>query len=290
MRKSFPICVVLDLDGTIIGDVDNIVKDYEIRNNLAESLQKPHLKQNKKDLFDRFENGLLRPHFLTFVAFLLQHKENVHAYIYTASSDSWAHYIVPMVEAYVSKRLKRKFKFQRPLFTRSACILDPKSGAYIKSIDRIKPEIDKTMRETHYPIIFVDNNITLRSHERRHMFHCASYEPLIPIDFARKVGPHETNNQAFVRIVHDVICRCNNTSCVNSVEGVMGNYYKLLGNSFSHYAAQKSESLNDDFWLIFTKAFALFIMKYEKSGHSEKYLENTCKILHKFYYRVKKPI
>ncbi len=107
-----PLVLVLDLDGTIVGDVSPQVCEYELLE--AASAPAATMKLFKADLQSQLtETALLRPRFRTFARTMTKH--GAELFVYTASDTKWANVIVPAVEAATG------VQFNRPLFTRKQC-------------------------------------------------------------------------------------------------------------------------------------------------------------------------
>lgn len=132
-----PFIVLLDMDGTIIGNISPQVCEWELISQLCPG----KLKQYKDNLKTHLENGLMRPQFISFIDYIKEANQNVEVYIYTASDTKWAHVIVPCIEQVIG------FKFNRPLFTRSHCIM---RGTDIrKSFNNVLPIVYSKLKNTY---------------------------------------------------------------------------------------------------------------------------------------------
>ena len=136
-----PYILLIDLDGTIQGDITPQLKEYNLIKSLKLNISAK--KSHKND----YIKGLMRPHFADFIKLIKRkYLNNVELFIYTASHKTWAHYIVPIIESIIG------FKFNRPIFTREHCFIksyDDKA----KNIDYVKYHVIKSLRSKHGKII-----------------------------------------------------------------------------------------------------------------------------------------
>ena len=144
MIKKLPLVVVLDIDGTCIGDIVPVIKHYNIHT-LASQLagaEKISCKIPALDFTYFFDNyPIIRPKFKEFVASL---PKNAEIFFYTASSDNWASNIAPQLAKYIGIR------YNKPIFTREKSSID--NGYYDglkKSIKLIMPDVVKTLHSKY---------------------------------------------------------------------------------------------------------------------------------------------
>lgn len=105
-----PTVMVLDLDGTIVGNVSPQVCEFEILTEHAPG----KLKLFKDQLHAQLQHTpVIRPEFATFCRAMKE--RGVELYVYTASDAKWATLFVGAVERALG------VKFNRPLFTRNHC-------------------------------------------------------------------------------------------------------------------------------------------------------------------------
>ena len=131
-----PLVLLLDLDGTLVGKVGTILCEYEIGRWLAasgldggggtsvrskratttrtSSTRSAAVSKGLRDsIVRRMRYGIIRPHVHEFCKNL---PPGVELFVYTASEDAWANFVVPCVEAALGVR------FNRPIFSRSHCV------------------------------------------------------------------------------------------------------------------------------------------------------------------------
>lgn len=194
---------LLDLDGTIQGDVSQQILEYSL-------LQKFNTKQKKSQLKRDYQNGLLRPHFEEFIKVIKTKFENIKFFIYTASEKTWAHHIIPIIESII------EFKFERPLFTREHCILDEShKHKFVKSIAHIKPLILKSLKRSmkinsnillDKRIFLIDNNHVLK--EKQFLIKCPDYNTSVFIDIFRNINSQsiDKNYKAISKLLFNKEC------------------------------------------------------------------------------------
>jgi hypothetical protein len=132
-----PLVLLVDLDGTVLGDVTPHVLHFTIDTELT------HRRHNTSWLALALRGGLLRPGFANFVrGVAAQSGHKVELFIYTASTPQWAKVVVGAIEAEVGLR------FNRPLLTRDDC-LEGTSGP-LKSLALVRTKILRSLHK-RYP-------------------------------------------------------------------------------------------------------------------------------------------
>ncbi len=179
-----PLVILLDIDGTLIGDITPQVLMYELSNRLKGQIR---LQNMNKNVQDKLRNGIVRPHFKQFFTDLSYY--GVEFFIYTASEKKWAEYIVKQIESAYN------IKFNRPIFTRNNC--EVTNREYKKSIASIKPALYKCLKKK-YPslkvddlknkIMAIDNNQVYNSQESKQLLHCTTYDYSLPENIVLNVN------------------------------------------------------------------------------------------------------
>ena len=186
--KQYPFIILLDLDHTIQGNIQPQLDEYNFIAYLNEKTGSK-LKQNRDQLKRDFMKGLLRPHFRTFINKMKSRFPNVEFFVYTASDDHWAKYVIKILEE-VSL-----IRFNKRIFSRSDCIFDHKANHYIKSIDKIRQELFKLLKskykltsidQTQHTLL-IDNNFVLNKNEAHLLVKCPSYTSTIRVDILRSL-------------------------------------------------------------------------------------------------------
>jgi hypothetical protein len=166
-----PLVIVLDLDGTIIGDIRHQITTYDIHTKIKSDGGK--LQYNFKDYKSKLKGGIVRPFFCEFLRRLKQDIPSIEFFVYTASEQKWAIHIINQIEKTCS------VKFNRPLFTRNDCIVA--KSVFTKSLDKIKPRIAKTLKSKYGPvnlenrILIVDNTDIFVKEDQPYQILCETY-------------------------------------------------------------------------------------------------------------------
>jgi hypothetical protein len=150
MTNKLPYIFILDIDNTIIGNVDNcisesIILDYIFKyckmNNIIANCDK------KLDIIDELNEGLLRPYFIDFINFIKSKYKNIEIYLYTNSAYFWINNsgFIDNIEKIV------KIKFNKPYFTRENALDRQKLLGNLYDVI-----IDKIVKK--YPLLKIDKN------------------------------------------------------------------------------------------------------------------------------------
>lgn len=177
-----PLVVLLDLDGTIIGDITPQIISFELARSLKASGAKSS--PDGSDLKTKLKSGLVRPFFDTFIKTLNASNTPFEVFIYTASEKTWAEYVIKTIESTYG------IKFNRPIFSRQYCIFDPKDREYKKGISLIRPTLLKALKKKYsvsftkqdlsQNILIIDNNNVYHSADHKHLLLCPTYNYRVP--------------------------------------------------------------------------------------------------------------
>lgn len=169
-----PYIILFDLDGTIVGNVSPLVTEWE----LLHKNDKKKIKDFKKAVVKKLQNGVMRPHLADFCSMVSRHLRYIEFFIYTASDPTWAVFLVSCLEEATG------LCFQRPIFTRNNCLL--KDGDFTKSIECVSPLILKKLKSKYKDltkvsqlknrICLIDNNEVLSKGERSKLIKCPTYD------------------------------------------------------------------------------------------------------------------
>lgn len=136
---ALPYIFVLDWDGTIAGKVDFQSQQFTLHN----ALRKLGFKVQRTNPIPAafYPNSkLIRPGFQQFIKHMRHFlaPSEVYFFVYTGSERTWAQQEIAWVEK------THGIQFQRPLFTRDNCTVEP-GGAYRKSLGSIFPKIIRSI-------------------------------------------------------------------------------------------------------------------------------------------------
>jgi len=246
-----PIVFLIDLDGTMIGNILPQLYEYYLIKDINKEIKKVNnekqIKFNSKILNDELNKYIIRPYLEKFLKKIDKTYENIELFVYTASTPDWAQIIIPYIERIT------KFKFNRPILSRKN-IVTLNDNSYIKSIDKIKPLIYKSLRrkkiynlnninDLKY-ITLIDNtkNILI---EKNNLIHCPTFDYRHQIDYLRMV-PQDILKKYYI-IVEKNLSLDHSTN----LYGFYSNYYKLLNEHFKICSEKNNKYLEDKYWYNF---------------------------------------
>ena len=241
ISKKDPFIILLDLDHTIQGNIQPQLDEYNFISYLNDKTGNK-FKQNRDQLKRDFMKGLLRPHFRTFINKMRSRFPNVEFFVYTASDDDWAKYIIKIVEEASSIR------FNKRIFSRSDCIFDSKQGNFMKSINKLKPELFRILKSKYklpnidhiQNVTLIDNNYVLYDNESHSLSKCPSYTSTIRVDMLRSLPISFIENN--IELISMYILKYHEKN-IHSL------YKKIYDKSIYH------DILHDNFWIIELKRF-----------------------------------
>jgi hypothetical protein len=194
---------MIDLDGTIIGDISPQVILWDLSNK-----SKGLIKYNPAQLKFALSSNLVRPHFVDFFKYL----KSVDAlvYVYTASEKRWANFVIPHLERACGIR------FDRPIFTRKDCKLREKE--FSKSLQFISRPLMSSLKKNH-PDIFqhgkvdvlksvtiIDNTNVYHPSDQPQLVMCPTYSYKYPENIASQISYDQF--KANEQLIHDFMSRC----------------------------------------------------------------------------------
>ena len=266
MQKA-PIVIVLDIDGTIVGDVTYQVCEWE----LLHHLQPSRLKQFKQTLMRDLGNGLIRPHFADFATSLKSYHEHVELFIYTASDDKWAQFLVPCIEQVTG------ITFNKPIFSRKHCI--PSSGSINKSLNDIAKTIHGRLKKKYGQYMppqkmllknmcIIDNNNVLTDAHHKCVL-CPTYSYIHPYDVLKHLEEDliEKEHKFVAKLLssYGIITRQHDTTTT-----MLSDYYSHLGRAYK--ASTSRQNANDEFWHQITQRILSAIKKGYTKDAFVKYI------------------
>jgi hypothetical protein len=255
-----PLVVLIDFDGTIIGDVEWILKEYQLirehnsymkRNGQANKVTKYSVPLLNSSL----SHGLIRPYLRTFLTKIKKKHSHVEFFVYTASTQDWAEFIVPKVETILG------FKFNRPLLTRKHCLYDPATYTYKKSLDSVLPAIKRSIGK-HYnlqkpsdidKVFLIDNTPSVLLQKSRQVT-CSTYDFKYPVDVCRQLAPFSHHPSLFHEL-RSLLGGQSSADASASREQTLCKYYKLLGTEYEKASKVNPMYTKDRFWKRMTRLF-----------------------------------
>lgn len=230
-----PLIIILDIDGTVIGDITPQVVLYEIVNALRKHKEKISFDVNT--IITKLKNGVIRPHFDAFINELQQY--GVEFFVYTASEKSWAEYIVKLMEKTYD------IKINRPLFTRNNCVFSGKD--YIKSIKTIRPLMLRTLRKKYKGlqlcnfkdnILIIDNRHVYSSkNDARLILLCPTYSYKIPENILAIIKPELFTSHS--KMINEIMLK------YNMIQKPVYNYLKFQKVFYERYIEDISNTISN---------------------------------------------
>lgn len=192
-RLPAPLVLFLDLDGTIIGDITHLLAEKEVISSFCPG---GVVKEMRSSHISRMRYGLIRPRFDSFLRRVEQcnlssSKNHLELFIYTASEQSWAIYIIGIIEVALG------CKFNRPLFTRNNCRpLD--DGTFEKILTPLFPSVVSCLRRKGYDVsvsslegrvALIDNtpSVVRTALDRSRLISCPTYNFILAFDVIRLI-------------------------------------------------------------------------------------------------------
>lgn len=234
-----PNILILDMDGTIIGNSSFQTAEYEIHNALK-------VKQNPKSISYALLNGLLRPHVESFLKYC--NSEGYEMYIYTAAEHKWASYILAAIE----KTLK--IKFNRPFFTRNHCDVNSSTSKSLKSISKkiyqkLKTKYDlKSPNEIDDRILFIDNSDVLCRHEKQKWLVCPTFNSIVPTDVLKHIDTEHVYRK--LKTIKNILAIYKFVEQDKLHDNILPTYYNFLAQCIKQTTFQSYQQavLADDFF------------------------------------------
>lgn len=204
MERQPPLVILLDLDGTVLGDITPQVIVYE----MLEECKKVHGckvggKLPSHDLSTKLTSGVVRPNFDRFFNDIT--RKGMEVFVYTASEKKWAEHIVKQIEKTYD------LKFNRPIFTRNHCMFIDKD--YKKSIRTVRTSIVRTLNKKYHAhwtedslrdhVLIIDNRPVYSTTDLKYMVQCPTYTYAIPENIPSIITPKVYDQ--FSKQVHGVL-------------------------------------------------------------------------------------
>lgn len=273
-KQQKPLVILLDLDGTIIGDISPQVCEYEILN----ELQPSQLKTFKELLTAQLRStAVVRPGFFDFVR--CAQAKGIELFVYTASDSRWASFFVPILEKALSVKLNR------PLFTRSHCRLV--NGEYRKPTRAVLHSVFnslkrkykglRTMSDLNQQIAMIDNSNVLM-HDAPFsvgLVLCKTYDYLHNYDVLRLITDETLANKTS-QIVHKLVqyrlLSSSNLLDTASCDRIRSGYFRTLSDDLLSKRSLRRTQVRDQMWPELTRIF----QKYQLTHFSTKALDYMC--------------
>lgn len=271
---SAPLVILIDLDGTIIGNIGPQVCEWELLQRYA-----PHkMKQFRDNLKQHFMQGLLRPHFTTFIDYIKHHFPHAEFFVYTASETKWAHLVIPCIENITG------IQFNRPIFNRTHCI--EVKGEYKKSPSKLLPTIFNKMKHKYemnsiedfqHNLIMIDNyNVMIKDDDNRLVlaptYDFASFYDVLRLLDEEQLKEHYMEISPILvayRLFPSI------TGTAYSYEVFKSLFFKTLSDEIK--ACVRKNSVPDIFWSYLASLLTKIGASYEFKDNTIQYINNKLK-------------
>jgi hypothetical protein len=267
--------VLLDLDGTIIGDINAAVCEFEIL--LSYCPQK--LPLFKAMLTSQLQStAIIRPGFDAFMRAL--QRRDIDVFVYTASDTKWAKLLVPLIEQVVG------VPFAKPLFTRTHC--RSSNGNYVKPCKAVMAAMCASMKKRSRPgiqsaadladrVMYVDNNDVIRRDVpyAPELILCPTYDYRLDHDVLRLVPENVFVSHwqgIYAKLVqYELMPRLSGAS----KDAVRIAYYKSLARALNSQRVANKVYVTDVLWLTLRHVFERHNPKSFK-GKMLQYITRKC--------------
>lgn len=242
-----PMVILLDFDGTLVGDVEWLASEYTLFQN--QTIVKP-IKYQPAYVAQDLDNGLIRPYLREFLLMSKERYPQMEFFVYTASETEWAEFIIPRVE----QRLG--IKFHRPFFTRAHCVL--RQGSYIKSLDTVRPIIYKRLAKAYHmksvtdiqSLILIDNTPNVLTDSRVQVV-CPTYDYQYPVDLTRQIPM--TALESFIPWLRPVVAP---TKRFKNMQQFWFYFHRFMAELYIKSYNANKQFLRDQYWKRVTQAFS----------------------------------
>jgi len=250
-----PLIFIIDIDGTIIGDIKPQVMMYEMNIALKKVDKKINV-FNVKDFQQKLQSGIIRPYFSKFIKKIKENYTNAEFFIYTASEKQWATFLIPHIEKTLN------IKINKPIFTRQHCTFI--NNSVQKSIKRITPEITRSLKKKYGIIknledkcLIIDNIAVYENNDSHKLLLCPTYDFKLPENL-----PAIINEKIFTNhkdIIYSIINKYMNLPSVNTYLEFQQMYYIYFVKYISNILKTNNIQTRDKFFL-----YLLNIILYKK--------------------------
>lgn len=247
----------IDMDGNMIGDIKCQVCEWE----LVRLLEPTRIRLFRENLKTQLQHSLLiRPglkHFLTTFAY----GDQAELFVYTASDQKWASFLVPILEDVLGIR------FHRPILSRSHCYMIQSTGSILKSLVKVANPILKTLRRKYPGItreeivrrtVLVDNSYVLVQSERHRMIKSWSYNYAYQTDVLRLLSDAviAQNIKEVLRVLKRYRVHVPSLSSHSTFDDFRVLYYAKLALDMQTGMDAAHKAARDGFWTSLTKTLS----------------------------------
>lgn len=277
-----PLIIVIDLDGTIIGDISPQITTYEIMKEVKRN--GGNISYKGKDFPDKLKAGIIRPHFQSFINTLNSKVTNIEFYVYTASEKTWANHMIKNIEKTLN------IKINRPIFTRTNCFFF--QNEYKKSLKNIKKPIFNSLKKKYIHlknendlnnrILVIDNMDVYQTNEKHKHILCDTYDYKYPENIGGILTVDEYNKNW--QVISKILNKHYGLEITDDYIDFQMKYYKWYI-SYLERTSVSNIKFKEDRFFKYLKKIMLYVLvdkKYETFNENvikyiNKNLERLCK-------------
>lgn len=248
MSATTPLIIVIDLDGTIIGDITPQIMTFDLVKNFKVAGHK--FTHDITDFRYKLKSGLVRPYFETFVTSLSK-SIPVEFFIYTASEKTWAELVIRNIEH------THNIKINRPIFARQYCIYSDKDREYKKSLSLIRPSIIKFLKKKYHVaftkhdlqknIMIVDNSNVYHPNDQKHLLLCPTYNYRVPENIITSI--REEQYKKYHMLINNTLNKYFTVSHSSNYITFQKDFYKYYLSFLETQLTNNFKHSQDRFWL-----------------------------------------
>lgn len=242
-----PIVFIIDIDGTMIGDIRPQLMLYELHLALKHANKKINM-LNIKDFEDKLKNGgIVRPYFTKFLKKMKDYLPNVEFFVYTASETVWAKFLINHIEKALG------IKFNRPIFTREDCFYDNQNIK--KSLCTITPVVLKHLKKKYghlkrgdleNRLLMIDNTSgVFDERDKKYVIHCESYDYTHP----ENIYITRILYDKYSDIINSVLGKYMNLSNVKNYMNFQHVFYTYYVNNLTKLYGHNQRQIKDHYFL-----------------------------------------
>lgn len=270
--STSPLIIIIDLDGTIIGDITPQIMTYDLVKNFKIAGYK--FTHDLTDFRSKLKNGLVRPYFTDFITSLSKNIP-VEFFVYTASEKSWAEMVIKNIE------ISHSIRFNRPIFSRQYCVYSEKEKEYKKSLSLIRPYIIRFLKKKYHlsftkqdlekSTVIIDNTNVYHANDQKHLLICPTYNYRVPENIVSFIKQEQYKKHYM--LINNTLNKYLSLSNTSDFTVFQRDFYRYYLQFLESQIKNNTRYNHDRFWLylrdiIITK----HIRKFDET--SLKYIRN----------------
>lgn len=273
--SSLPLAIVLDLDGTIIGDITPQIVSYDILREVK--ALKGQLNYKAKDLDSKLKTGIVRPYFVEFIKRIKSKIPHAEVFVYTASEKTWAFHIIKQIEKSCG------VKINRPIFTRNHCT-QLSDGSLQKCIKTIRPAIFRALKNKYgleretvlmNRVLLVDNRPVYGSPDSQFLIQCPTYDFKVPENIPAMVDSVEYAK--YFKVFNGIFRKYYNVDIPTDYYEFQEQFYTKYARELARLRDDNRRFLQDTFY---KSLYKLIIHIVNNKGHN-RFDQSAVKFINK---------